>query len=254
MDFTFGIITSQKNPLEYLNQTIDSIKKLNIPNYEIIIIGGDQDLCIDNINLYSFKEHPTMGWITKKKNLITQKAIYENIVYMHDYFYFDEKWYENFLLFGNDWKVCTNKLINIDGKRYRDWNLCQVLRTCKGNTRSISPYYLLPYDFKHLSKLMYISGGYWIAKKHVMEEFPLDEKLFHCQVEDIEWSWRIIKKYNFSLNEKSIVHLNKFHQVQFLEILPDTEIYNDFKILNESKLYHNSSDLMNKIENPQLPK
>jgi hypothetical protein len=101
---------------------------------------------------------------------------------------------------------------------------------------------------------MYISGGYWIAKKHVMEEFPLDEKLFHCQVEDIEWSWRIIKKYNFSLNEKSIVHLNKFHQVQFLEILPDTEIYNDFKILNESKLYHNSSDLMNKIENPQLPK
>ena len=61
MDFTFGIITSQKNPLEYLNQTIDSIKKLNIPNYEIIIIGGDQDLYLNNVSLYSFKEHLTMG-------------------------------------------------------------------------------------------------------------------------------------------------------------------------------------------------
>ena len=54
MNFTFGIITSQKDALNSLSSIIGSIKDLNIPNYEIIIIGGDEDYKYENISIYYF--------------------------------------------------------------------------------------------------------------------------------------------------------------------------------------------------------
>ena len=50
MNFTFGIITYQKDPQNTLNLIINSIKDLNIPNYEIIIIGGDEDYKSENLS------------------------------------------------------------------------------------------------------------------------------------------------------------------------------------------------------------
>ena len=74
MDFTFGIVTSQDDVLNTLAPIINSIRDLNIPNYEIIIIGGNNDHQSDNLTIYSFEENPNGGWITKKKNLITKYA------------------------------------------------------------------------------------------------------------------------------------------------------------------------------------
>ena len=249
MNFTFGIITDKENPLVFLEKTIDSIKALNIPNYEIIIIGGNDNRLLDNITVYAFEEHPTKGWITKKKNLITKHAKYENIVYMHDYFYFDKEWYNNFLLFGDDWEVCMNRLVTIDGKRFRDWHLCLLninnpfekkyyLAKAGYSTNTFVPKYLLPYEFKFLSKLMYISGSYWVAKKYVMEEFPQDESFFWNEGEDRVWSWQVNNKYNFYLNHKSIVYLNKAKPIVLEQILPDVALYNEIERLNESKVYH----------------
>lgn len=240
MDFTFGIITSKKDPFKELSEIINSIQDLQIPNYEIIIIGGEKEFILDRIKIYPFDEKQKAGWITKKKNLITQKARYENIVYSHDYIYFDKDWYINFLNFGNDFKLCMNQILDIDGKRYRDWTLCQLIP----ETKDLTPYLLIPYEFKNLSKLMYFSGAYWVAKKTVMEEFPLDENLVHCQMEDIDWSWKVIKKYNFSINEKSIVRLNKHNHRFFEEPIIETEIYKKIELMNNSMLYTN-----NKIQN-----
>ena len=72
MNFTFGIITSSVNPIIHLNQTINSIIQLNIPNYEIVIIGGNKEYQSNNLSIYPFEENPNGGWITKKKNLITK--------------------------------------------------------------------------------------------------------------------------------------------------------------------------------------
>ena len=66
MNFTFGIITSKKDALNSLSSIIDSIKNLNIPNYEIIIIGGDEDYKSQNTSIYSFEENPNGWWITRK--------------------------------------------------------------------------------------------------------------------------------------------------------------------------------------------
>lgn len=232
MNFTFGIITSQNDILNTLASTINSIRELSIPNYEIIIIGGNDNYQSDNLSIYSFEENPNGGWITKKKNLITKYAKYENIVYLHDYIIFDKHWYTNFLNFGNDFKVCMNQIINLDGTRFRDWTLWAESAEQIGIP---NPYYLIPYDIKNLSKLMYFSGSYWVAKRKTMEEFPLNENLFWCQGEDVEWSKRIREKYNFSINKDSIVRLLKYKNPAFL----DCNNLQKIKQINETKEYHN---------------
>ena len=239
MDFTFGIITS--NNIENLNKIIDSIEIQNISNYEIIIVGCNKIFNLTNLNKLKrknctcipFDESIYPGWITKKKNIITQNAKYENIVYMHDYIVLDNNWYKGYLKNGNNFDVIINPIQNFDGSRFRDWVLnmyfLRGLYLINGNRTKpmtntpdqwihkneniinkshINPYqqvHFLSYnnDGKELQQYIYISGAYWVAKKHVMEEFPLNENLLWLQSEDIEWCQRLRNKYIFTFNKYS---------------------------------------------------
>jgi len=50
---------------------------------------------------------------------------------------------------------------------------------------------------------VFVSGAYWVARKMVMLESPLDERLAWVEGEDTEWSERIKKKYKVSFIEKT---------------------------------------------------
>ena len=204
MKFTFGIITSGNEV--FINAIIDSIEKERIPTYEIIIIGGPR---IDRKHTISipFIETSKIGWITRKKNMITQLATYENVVYLHDYIKLNEGWYEGQLLAGNDFKVRMDMIVNYDGSRFRDWSIWPH----NGNEMDviIGRNCLIPYDMTNLSKYQYISGSYWVAKRDVMREFPLDENLTWGQGEDVLWSKQIREKYAFSMNSNSSVYIMK---------------------------------------------
>ena len=204
MKFTFGIVTSGLD--DRIQLVINSIEQLNIPEYEVLIIGNSS-VSRDRTRIILFNENEKTSWITRKKNLITQNAKYENIVYSHDYIVYNLDWYNGWLKFGDDYEVCMNRILNADGTRYRDWciwphnnnfvdGLCARQRGC-----------LLPYDMNHLSKYLYFSGAYWVGKKDVMQEFPLNENLLWGQSEDVEWSMRIREKYDFSMNKNSSVQL-----------------------------------------------
>ena len=54
-----------------------------------------------------------------------------------------------------------------------------------------------------------------MAKKSVMEEFPLNEELYALEGEDVEWSFRIRTKYSFVMCENAIVYLLKDNPVVF---------------------------------------
>jgi hypothetical protein len=58
-----------------------------------------------------FDETIKQGWITRKKNIITSLAQYENIVYMHDYIRLEEDWYKGQLESGNNFKIRMNNFI-----------------------------------------------------------------------------------------------------------------------------------------------
>jgi hypothetical protein len=187
MNFTFGIITSA-NSCNYINNIINSIEQQNIPNYEIIIVGTNKDLINNSKNtvIVEFDENTRPGWITKKKNIITEMAKYENIVFLHDYILFEPNWYTGFIQFDkefNDWELSMCKIKNIDGARAVDW-MGLPNDTKYGNV-------LLPYEY-HNPKGMYIPGNFWVAKKSIMEKHKLNENLLWEQAEDIEWSKRVL--------------------------------------------------------------
>lgn len=205
MNFTFGIITGGGQD-QYINTCIDSIESENIPNYEIIIVGNSL-VKRKNTTVVPFDEHIKQKWITKKKNIITELSRYENIVYMHDYIKLNNGWYAGQLLSGNEFFVRMDKIIDASGARFRDW--CIWPHNKNFMDKEIGRNCLIPYSIRHLSKFQYISGSYWIAKKNIMKEFPMDESLVWGEGEDVSWSKQVREKYNFDMNINSTVILMK---------------------------------------------
>jgi hypothetical protein len=222
MEFTFGIVTNSENGLNpFIPEIIKSIRDLKIPEYEIILVGTERwlsSMAAQDVRIIDFNERIRSAWITKKKNLITQNARYDNIVYQHDYFAYNPGWYEAWCEFG-DYSVGMNKLINVEKfGRFRDWSIFPhtgVVDAARAYSGFEGHECLIPYEETGFSKIMYISGGWWMAKKHVMTEFPLNESLAWEQGEDVDWSYRVRTKYKFSINPKASVRLLKYKHVCF---------------------------------------
>lgn len=213
MKFTFGIITAGDVD-NNLNLVIDSIENQNIPEYQILVVGNS-NVSRNNTTIIPFDETIKNAWITRKKNLVTLNASYENIVYTHDYVLFEPEWYDGFLKYGNDFKICMTKFVNPDNSRFRDWVIWPHNNNFMDDIVLPNRECLIPYDMIHLSKYQYISGTYWVAKKDVMMEFPLNENLCWGQGEDVVWSMNIREKYDFSMNQYSTVKSIKFKDPAF---------------------------------------
>ena len=111
--------------------------------------------------------------------------------------------------------VCMNKIVNPDNTRITDWVIWPHNDNFMDDIVLPSRECLIPYEMTHLSKYMYISGTYWVAKKEVMKEFPLDESLSWGESEDVEWSKKVRNKYSFSINSNSIVKTLKYKYNHF---------------------------------------
>jgi hypothetical protein len=203
IDFTFGIITAGGADGN-IERIVKSIKGQNIPKYEILIVGHT---CVEGeyIRNIPFDETIRKAWITKKKNSIAQEAKYENIVILHDYVELCPGWYEGFLKFGNDFKICVNKITNLSGKRFRDFCLFKEFLPTDST--------LLPYSAKltpSLSKLAYVSGTYYVVKRSLALSYPLDERLVWNQGEDVLFSQALSRNgILFECNPFSTVTLLK---------------------------------------------
>jgi len=235
MKFTFGIITSKQNQTheydsnDYIPQIVKSIRANNIPldHYEIIIVGGDNKYKLDNdIKHVEFDDITRPGWITKKKNIITHHAKYENIIYSHDYIKYDKNWYKGFLKFGNDWDIYMCIHQSIDGSRFRDWLTWDdpdINFPGGGYPETITNRghrLMLPSYKYNKAQYMQISGFWWAAKKYVMMQDPLDENLVWGDGEDVEWSFQVRTKYSYKMNVHSVVNLCKRKRVsaEYLEL------------------------------------
>ena len=158
MNFTFGITTYANNDQrdftwrERMRMMCDSIRKQNIPNYEIIIAGGPfvkegrhsgslhnksdivhvpfdeeatPDIPLRNSDgkdvdwFYEQNNIKTGGWITKKKNLMVEKAKYENMVIMHDYCALMPGWQEGQLKYKEEKTKNMKRKYRIEQKRLK---------------------------------------------------------------------------------------------------------------------------------------
>lgn len=206
IDWTFGIITVYEDKSRLL-EIIESIRSLGVPKYEILFVGGGDSEGIDgpDIRKIDFDETVKDKWITRKKNVLAQEAKYDNIVLMHDYHIFHPDWYKNFVEFGTEWEICSCPQFLINGSRNpMDWSLWDK----PGYGRAWS----LPYNDWSQTQWMYISGGFFIVKRHVLLEEPLNEDLVWNQEEDVDWSYRVRNKYIMKCNGNSPVYHNKWHR------------------------------------------
>lgn len=207
IDFSFCIVTGYQDT-ERLSSIIDNIDSLKIPNFEILIIGGGRNSYLHNsksVRFIDFDESVKPIWITKKKNILAREAKYDNLVIMHDYHIFDKNWYEEFKIFGTDWDICSCPQYLINGSRNpMDWSLWDK----PGYGRAWS----IDYNDWSQTKYMYVSGGFFIVKKYVMMNEPLNELLGWNEEEDVEWSLRVRDKYVMKCNGRSIVRHNKWHR------------------------------------------
>lgn len=227
--FEFGIITSGDS--NRVDHVIQSIMNLGISDpFGITVIGAYHPRQPwPTLNIIPFDESIKNKWITKKKNLITWHARFQNVVYTHDYLQFEPDWYtgwKQFLTEMPDFKVAMNKIINTDGSRYRDWTLCpcNTLENARNAHGIPTIKNLLPYHEHSLSKGQYISGAYWVAKKQVMIECPLDESLVWGEGEDMLWSHQVRHKYDFSMNPYSTVKIFTGNKHRAFEELSQEEV------------------------------
>ncbi len=229
MEITFGICTDGSNS-NHLSNLIKSIQDLNIPWYEIVVIGGSKDFeCYHgkNTRWIPFNEHVRPGHITRKKNLITNTAQFPYICLVHDYFLFDKGWYEGliqYMMKNIAWNILTNVIKTNEDTRHSDWTVNpnymeRFLVQDQESMREIWKAYPgenakyvvgLPYDTGQVfNKIQYISGGYLFAENFVLQEYPLNETLCWSQEEDLEWSQIVNQFLPFHFNPYSLVILQK---------------------------------------------
>lgn len=190
-NITFGIITdgNRLNQLDRLIASISELRLMDGQKIELIICGPKSVDSFANNKLLSvrFIEEPenfqSQGWITRKKNFIVNAAKYENIVLVHDRYFFPPDFLELFTSFGFDYDVMTCRQESIDGRRAADWVTLgeQWLWTAPGTLA-----------YGDWNPNLYINGGLIIAKSQVLKKTPWNELLFWMQAEDVELTRRLV--------------------------------------------------------------
>jgi hypothetical protein len=85
---------------------------------------------------------------------------------------------------------------------------------------------------------MIIGGYYWVAKKNIMHEFPLEEKLVWGEGEDFRWCHALQTKYKVSFNEHSKCYLMKEKGAYFYNIAPEkAEELRNLRIKDEDLIH-----------------
>jgi hypothetical protein len=182
--WSFGIVTRGTTD-NIVDEIIENIREQKIPKYEIIICGkyAGKYLKSKDIKYIYFMEKDDKGWITKKKNLICENAIYENLFVMHDRIKLHKNWFSGMKKYGNNWEILSC-VIEQNGNRTYDWlSLKYPLEDIK------SKCYLGSHlDYSDWDKWIYIDGGMIIMKKYVWEKVPWENSRYYAEAEDSKLS------------------------------------------------------------------
>ena len=196
---SFAIVTDGNNEHQ-LQNTVKSILDLDLESFEIIIVGRSE-FPNPYVKCLAFDESVRDGWITKKKNLAVSHSKGHVVVILHDYMKLNQGWTRSNVeaLSNSTWDVAMCRITNLDGTRFRDWTLWAA------NSVGISRWFirtsqnLVPYTTKNLTRFMYVSGSVMIVRREFMLNNPLDENLAWGELEDVEWSLRVRKFWNYKM-------------------------------------------------------
>lgn len=229
--WSFGIISNGKRP-DFILQLIDSITKQNIIRCEVILCGHidvetEKEIKKREIKFayYAMSEFDSLGWITRKKNIVMENAKYSNVMILHDRFVLHPLWHESMKKYGNTFEVLACRNENSKGKRITDWvhikNVFSQTKNFSVDYGQLRPYLL---DSKDWSRTSMISGGVTIIKRSVWKIVKWDERRFWIEQEDtllsnVQQLKGILPRY-FS-GAVVISFINKGENIRTLKYSPD---------------------------------
>lgn len=196
ISISFGILANQN-----VDNIIQSIKKQNIKEYEIIIVGNPEIFSKDEkvVNIYCH-ECETKNWITQKKNIITQYAQYQWVVMLKDYILLERNWYLGLCKFisENECDIVMNKIINNRKGRCIDW---------VWNNPNLKEGRNVNYSVENHPG-MFVPGAFLCAKKELLTKHSFSEKIVGLNRQsDVEWSMRVLKTAVYKFNPYSVCRI-----------------------------------------------
>lgn len=196
--WSFGIVTNGDRD-DWMELIIKSIKKQQIPQYEIIICGNYKNRPEKNITYIPFNERADRGWITKKKNLITERAKYENLCIIHDRLILNQNWYQGMKKYGNAFELlgCIQRQKN--GEQAGDW------LTWGGPLYEF--YKIAGMEYTDWDHNTYLSGQLVIIKKRVYQKVLWDETSFWIPQTQRD----LVTDGDFSFRARDLGHLIRFN-------------------------------------------
>jgi hypothetical protein len=181
-NWSFGILTRGTTD-DLVDEMIDTIIMQKIPNYEIIVIGKYNGRYRKDVIYLEFTQKDDKGWITKKKNLICEKAKHENILVMHDRIKLNKGWFEGMKKYGNNFEILSIKNL-FNGKRAHDWISQKYPLEDRRSLWFLGGYL----EYSDWDKWIFIDGGIVILKKYVWEKVHWDESRYWFEAEDLKMS------------------------------------------------------------------
>lgn len=242
--FSFGVITNGKSP-DKLKTFVDSVRNIvtdNCEQIEIIVCGPNtieaeiKNHCSSIIFIEEPDTFKSIGWITKKKNMIVKASQNENLIIAHDRYMFPKDFLKNLKIFGRDWSVLVCKQELEDNTRIPDW--VTIGTEWNWTTPGILEYG----DWSHYN---FVNGGIIIAKNDVLKKSPWNELLFWNQAEDVELT-RTLKQNGFLPRlARNLLVLSSPIRKNFMELFEHLPFIKDKYVIPGSN--HISSNHINHL-------
>lgn len=180
-EWTFAILTSGKkvdNVIEFLK----SIRTFDKNCVHEIIIAGPQNVEYDKfkvsyLDMSEFRDEQ-YAEISKKKNVIANKATKANIMVIHDRFRLDENFFLGFEKYGYDFDFLTVKQYYESGSEFPSY--CATRNVLHWGAPIKVDNYNQLYDGQ------YLNGGLLIFKTHILKRLKFNSLLMWNQMEDAE--------------------------------------------------------------------
>lgn len=201
-------VVSGGNNENKLEKVIQSAAQAEIEEFELLIIGPKPKLTLPDFAKHvEFTESdvdPRFP-IVEKKNLCAKIAKYENLLIIHDRFFLSPSWGQALRALRADWDVLVFPVEISDRPELslQDW--CAYSNPSRNQRDSEQLFeYFNTYPFKY-SNLRHHSlesneydagvmscGGSFAVRRSVLLETPIDSRLRWAEIEDGDWSERLI--------------------------------------------------------------
>ncbi|WP_241609151.1 hypothetical protein [Rosenbergiella australiborealis] len=230
--WSFCIPVGNDDPV-FLNKCIERIIEINIPHKEIILCGDPHPefKFFDKVKIISDERQSEENHITKKKNLLVNAALYNNVCILHDRVLLPLNFYDAITTFGDFFPITGFQSFYFQDKhnflprKYSDFNTISqdltkeinIKDVVRENTKLISKLF---YCYQHPARSHfghdYLTGSLYLTKKSLWTKYPQNENLFWNDYEDIEFGIRISSHgvpcrinpntITQSMNSRSVIH------------------------------------------------